>query len=118
MRSEKRRDPRFDVEQKLWCEGQDNMEARNMSRSGMFIMTDQPREVGEEITISFDGDDGGTIEVKAEVMRKVNAKPGDKAGLGLRIVGFGQGEDAYDRFVQKQLEEQGLDGDGGSKKSG
>jgi len=114
MSSEKRRDPRFDVEQKLWCEGQNNMEARNMSRSGMFIMTDQPREVGEEITISFDGDDG-TIEVKAEVMRKVDAKPGDKAGLGLRIVGFGQGEDAYDRFVKKQLQEQGI-GDGVSKK--
>jgi hypothetical protein len=109
MSSEKRRDPRFDIAQKLWCEGQ-NMETRNMSRSGMFIMTDSPREVGEEITISFDGDEG-TIEVKAEVMRKVDAqKPGEQAGLGLRIVGFGQGEDAYENFVKRQLEAQGLDG--------
>jgi hypothetical protein len=107
MSSDKRRDPRFESAQKLWCEGQPRMAARNMSKSGMFIVSEQPHEVGEQLKVAFE-DEGGTIEVKMEVMWRGDAAPGEQTGLGLRIIGFEQGEDAYDRFVKRQLDEQGL----------
>lgn len=48
---EKRRDPRFKSDQKLWCEGQDlNSEAvaRDMSRGGMAKRVEKPSEIGTE----------------------------------------------------------------------
>ena len=113
MSNNKRRDPRFESLQKLWCEGQAEArtaEARNMSKSGMFIVSDQPHAVGEQIKVAFE-EEGGKIELKMEVMWRGEAAQGEQTGLGLRIVGFDQGEDAYDRFVKRQLSEQGLDGD-------
>lgn len=112
MSSDKRRDPRFEHVQELWNEGQARMgEARNMSRSGMFIVSDQPREVGEQIKVAFE-DAEGAIELKMEVMWcEDGKKDGEQTGLGLRIVGFDKGEDAYERFVQRQLTARGLDQD-------
>jgi hypothetical protein len=115
MSREKRRDPRFESDQRLWCEGQQGRaaEARNMSRSGMFIVTDQPHQVGEQMKVAFEGEDG-TIEVKAEVMWRGDSKEGEQAKLGLRIVGFDQGADAYEKFVKRNLAAQGIDEDGSS----
>lgn len=112
MSREKRRDPRFESLQKLWREGQaaPAAEARNMSRSGMFIVTAEPVQVGDEMKISFEGDEG-TIEVKAEVMWRGPAEGTSEAGLGLRIVGFDQGADAYEKFVTRNLEAQGIEDD-------
>ena len=48
---EKRRDPRFKSDQKLWCKGQDhNSEAvtHNMSSGGIAITVEKPSEVGTE----------------------------------------------------------------------
>jgi hypothetical protein len=113
MTSNKRRDPRFESNKKLWLEGQgDGVQARNMSRSGMFVMAEQPREVGEQIKVAFEGEEGATIEVNMEVMWCGAPAEGGQAGMGLRIVGFDKGEDVYDRFVKEQLEEQGIDGSG------
>jgi len=111
MSSNKRRDPRFESNKKLWFEGQGAQgQARNMSRSGMFIMAEQPREVGEQIKVAFEGEEGAAIEVKMEVMWCGAPAEGGQAGMGLRIVGFDKGEDVYDRFVKEQLVEQGIDG--------
>jgi Tfp pilus assembly protein PilZ len=112
MSRDKRRDPRFESLQKLWCEGQPkpSAEARNMSRSGMFIVTTEPAQVGDEMKISFEGDEG-TIEVKAEVMWRGDAATGEQVGVGLRIVGFDAGADAYEKFVKSSLEAQGIDDD-------
>src|SRR5437879_5182158 len=108
MSSDKRRDPRFESGQELWCEGQKRMaQARNMSKSGMFIVSEEPIEVGEELQVAFE-DEEGKIELKMEVMWKGEAAQGEQTGLGLRIVGFGQGKDAYDAFVKRQLKAQGL----------
>jgi hypothetical protein len=112
MTSNKRRDPRFESNKKLWFEGQERAEARNMSRSGMFIMAEQPREVGEQIKVAFEGEEGATVEVNMEVMWCGTPAEGGQAGMGLRIVGFDKGEDVYDRFVRDQLKEQGITGDG------
>jgi hypothetical protein len=111
MSSDKRRDPRFEANKKLWCEGQaDFGEAKNMSRSGMFVVAEEPLAVGEQIKVSFEQEDGA-IELNMEVMW--SGKPGDggKAGMGLRIVGFDKGQDVYDKFVREQLEQQGLSED-------
>jgi hypothetical protein len=120
MTSNKRRDPRFESNKKLWFEGQaDRVEARNMSRSGMFIMAEQPREVGEQLKVAFEGEEGATIEVNMEVMWCGAPAEGGQAGMGLRIVGFDKGEDVYDKFVREQLKAQGIDesdGGGGEKK--
>jgi PilZ domain len=106
----KRRAPRFESDKKLWFEGQGAPgQARNMSRSGMFIMAEQLRGVGEQIKVAFEGDEGATIEVNMEVMW-CGAPAGGQAGMGLRILGFDKGEDVYDRFVKNQLEEQGIAG--------
>ena len=95
--------------QPLWCEGQgDAAQARNISRSGMFIVAEQPREVGELFTVAFEGDEGA-IEVKMEVMWSGERKEDGQAGMGLRIVAFDKGEDAYERFVSRHLGSQGVE---------
>lgn len=104
MSDDKRRDPRVPSNQQLWCEGQlQRAQARNVSRSGMLINVQEPREIGEQFKVKFDGD-SGTIEVNMEVMWRDEPATGELTGIGVRIVGFEKGEDAYERFVQKQLE--------------
>jgi hypothetical protein len=111
MSSDKRRDPRFEANKKLWCEGQaDFGEAKNMSRSGMFVVAEEPLAVGEQIKVAFENDDGA-VELKMEVMWSGKPSDGGKAGMGLRIVGFDKGQDVYDKFVREQLKEQGLSED-------
>ena len=103
MSDDKRRDPRFDAQQKLWCEGQgERVEARNISRSGMFVLAEQPREVGEQFKVAFE-DEEGAIELNMEVVWSGKPAEGGQAAMGLRIVGFGRGEDAYERFVERNL---------------
>lgn len=106
MSDDKRRAPRFDAKQKLWCEGQgERAEARNISRSGMFVLSEQPREVGEQFKVAFE-DEAGAIELNMEVMWRGESGEGGQAAMGLRIVGFDRGEDAYERFVERNLDAQ------------
>jgi Tfp pilus assembly protein PilZ len=116
--SDKRRDPRFESTQGLWCEGQARMaQARNMSKSGMFIVTEEARQVGEELTVAFE-DEEGTIAVKMEVMWCGETEQGEqKTGLGLRIVGFDKGKEAYDKLVKRQLKALGLEDEEPDEKS-
>jgi hypothetical protein len=117
MTTNKRRDPRFESNKKLWFEGQgERAEARNMSRSGMFIMTEEQREVGEQIKVAFEGEEGATVEVNMEVIWRGAPAEDGQAGMGLKIVGFDKGEDVYDRFVNEQLKEQGIDESGEGEK--
>ena len=108
MSSDKRRDPRFEASKKLWCEGQTDFgEAKNMSRSGMFVVAEEPLAVGEQIKVSFENADGA-VELNMEVMWCGQPTDGGQAGMGLRIVGFDKGQDVYDKFVREQLRQQGL----------
>jgi len=103
MSREQRRDPRFESNQDLWCEGQPRLQARNISRSGMFVVANDGAELGSTIKVSFmDGDQ----EIAANVEVMWRGQPGDagKTGLGLKIVGFDKGEEAYERFVERHLE--------------
>ena len=102
---EKRRSPRYRSKQSLWCEGQDEgLETRNISASGMFVVTDEAPEVGSQLKVSFD-EEGGHIELNMEVMwsGEQDGEEG-KQGVGLRIVGFDEGADAYERFVARLAE--------------
>jgi hypothetical protein len=72
----------------------------------MCITAEEPREIGDQFKIKFDGDEG-TIEVNMEVMWADEPTTGVSAGMGLRIVGFDKGEDAYERFVKRHEEAQG-----------
>jgi hypothetical protein len=104
MSDDKRRDPRVPSTQQVWCEGQgQRARALNVSRSGMLITAEAPRDVGEQFKVTFDGDDGA-IEVKMEVMWRDEPATGELTGMGLRIVGFDKGEDAYERFVKRQMD--------------
>ena len=109
MSDDKRRDPRFDAKQKLWCEGQGERagaEARNISRSGMFVLAEEAREVGEQFKVAFE-DEEGAIELNMEVVWSGKPAEGGQAAMGLRIVGFDRGKDAYERFVERNLDAQG-----------
>lgn len=105
MSDDQRRAPRIDAKHQLWCEGQgDRAVTRNISKSGMFIMTEQPREVGEQFKVSFE-DEAGSIELNMEVMWRGEPAESGETGLGLKIVGFNKGEGAYERFVERHLEQ-------------
>lgn len=107
MSDDQRRAPRFDAKRQLWCEGQSdkNAETRNISKSGMFIVAEQPREVGEQFKVSFE-DEEGAIELNMEVMWRGEAAESGQTGMGLKIVGFTKGEGAYERFVARHLDSQ------------
>ena len=74
-------------------------EMRDISKSGMFIVSDEEQEVGDLLSVSF-RDGGYDIEVKAEVMW--SSPPAEDAKqLGIKILGFGKGEDAYRKMVDR-----------------
>jgi hypothetical protein len=107
---EKRRDPRFKSDQKLWCEGQDleaEAVARDMSRGGMAIMTDKASEIGSQVKVSFVTPEEGKMSVNMEVVWHNRKPEGGPAAMGLRVVSFDKGQDAFDRFVARHLDEPG-----------
>ena len=69
----------------------------------MFVVTSDAADVGSTIKVSFKD---GEQEIAAHMEVMWRGQPGDagKTGLGLRIVGFDKGEDAYKRFVESHLE--------------
>lgn len=103
----RRHDERAETRRMLWCEGQQGreVETRNVSRGGMFIVADEPPAVGERLTISFRDDEGDDVEVDMEVMWSGRTVESRRPGVGVRITGFKKGEEAYDRFVSRHLDE-------------
>ena len=105
---EKRRDPRFKSDQKLWCEGQDVKEeavARDMSRGGMAITAEKASEIGSQINVSFVTPEEGKVSVNMEVVWHNQKPEGGPVAMGLRVVNFEKGQDAFDRFVARHLDE-------------
>jgi hypothetical protein len=70
--ADKRRDPRVDTHQTVWVEGQQmrvEAEARNMSRSGMFVVTrNSLPPPGSTLDVKFDDPLEGQVQVTMEVM--------------------------------------------------
>jgi uncharacterized protein (TIGR02266 family) len=92
-----RRSPRVLLHRRVWCEGQDvtlYVRALNASAEGMFIRTPKPLEEGGSVRISFDTEVGQVV-AEARVVWSRPAADGTQPGMGVEIVRFEQGADAY-----------------------
>jgi hypothetical protein len=60
----------------------------NISRSGVFIKSDEPLPIGTRVTLKFTVimDDLETIEGVGEVVRTIQKAPGVQAGMGVVFV--------------------------------
>ena len=104
MSEDHRRHPRIPTQQPVWVEGQDvrvSAEARNMSKGGMFVVSEGDGEapaIGTTLQIKFEDPHEGQVEVQMEVVWR-NAD-GAAPGLGLRALG-NQGMAAFERVVSR-----------------
>lgn len=107
MSEEQRRDRRIVTRQKLWCEGQDTTtaaETRDVSKNGMFIVSEDAPEVGSQLKVTFNDAEGeGEATLKLEVMWRGQKDADNKTGIGVRIVGFEKGRDVYERFISRHV---------------
>lgn len=105
---EKRREQRFKSQQKVWCEGQDvklAAQASDISMGGMALETGEPAEVGSTMKVSFAVPDGSDVAVNMEVVWRKEKPEGKRVAMGLRVVDFEKGKEAFDRFVASHLDE-------------
>jgi hypothetical protein len=102
--ADKRREPRVDTNQSIWVEGQEHRveaEARNMSKTGMFVVAPKSgAELGSTLEIKFEDPEEGQISVKMEVVWRDEKTT--TANLGLRAV-ESAGMAAFERVVTRYL---------------
>ena len=113
MSDEQRREKRIPTRQQLWCEGQDapnQVETRDVSRNGMFIVAEHAPEVGSQLKVTLQDEDG-EVTLNMEVMWKGTKSEENKTGIGVRIVGFDKGRDVYERFINRHLRPSSAPGD-------
>lgn len=107
MSEEQRREKRIATRQRLWCEGQNtgvnDAETRDVSRNGMFIVAENAPDVGSQLKVTLQDQDG-EVTLNMEVMwRGTKADADNKTGIGVKIVGFDKGRDLYERFINRHL---------------
>jgi hypothetical protein len=99
-----RRDERIATAQRVWVEGQDvriSAEAKNMSKGGMFVVTDQrPESLGSQVEITFDDPLEGRVTLSMEVVWKRDDN--EQGQLGLRTMDRDR-EGAFQRVVDRYL---------------
>jgi uncharacterized protein (TIGR02266 family) len=82
----------------------------NLSRGGMFIVTDQPREVGSILHIQFVTRDGSRIiRGRGRIVRSVEQGEGDdrRTGQAIEFLDFDEEDMRFvDALVQRTLDEQ------------
>jgi hypothetical protein len=102
--ADKRRDPRVDTQQSVWVEGQEmrvEAEARNMSRTGMFVVTRASlAPPAGTLDITFDDPHEGPVQIKMEVMWRADESIGSRLGLKLAE---GSDAEAFERVVSRLL---------------
>jgi hypothetical protein len=106
--NEKRREKRFTTKQKVWCEGQqsgESAESRDISRSGMAVVTGKAAEVGSHMKVTFAVPGGENVAVNMEVVWRQKPTEGKRIAMGLRVIDFDKGKEAFDRFVSSHLGE-------------
>jgi hypothetical protein len=103
--SDKRRDPRVHTQQSVWVEGQEvrvEAEARNMSRSGMFVVTRESlAPPGGKLDITFEDPHEGPVQISMEVVWRADESLGSRLGLRLSDA---SDADAFERVVARYLE--------------
>lgn len=105
MGDEQRREKRIATRQRLWCEGQDapaGAETRDVSRNGMFIVSENAPEIGSQLKVTLQ-DDGAEVTLNMEVVWRGTKTEDNKTGVGVRILGFDKGRDIYERFITRHL---------------
>jgi len=114
MSEEQRREKRIATRQRLWCEGQEapaSAETRDVSHNGMFIVAENAPDVGSQLKVTLQDQDG-EVTVNMEVMwRGTKTDEGNRTGIGVRIVGFDKGRDLYERFINRHLRPSGRPAD-------
>jgi hypothetical protein len=102
--ADKRRQTRVDTQQSVWVEGQEvrvEAEARNMSRSGMFVVTRTSlAPPNGTLDITFNDPHEGPVQITMEVMWRADESAGSK--LGLRLA-EGSDADTFERVVARYL---------------
>jgi hypothetical protein len=101
---ESRSHPRAPLRLRVWCEGDRTtlyVQAVNASMGGMFIKTANP-EVGAYRVSFTDLEDGQVVANVETVWIRADPSKGDM-GMGVRIVDFERGADAYHRFIERHL---------------
>ncbi|MBI5599925.1 MAG: PilZ domain-containing protein [Deltaproteobacteria bacterium] len=80
--------------------------ARNLSRSGMFISSVNPRQRGEEFEVSFKlPDDGTLVRCRCRVAwkREYDSKTKLEPGMGLEFIGLDPGiMERIDEWVRRK----------------
>ncbi|HEX7481447.1 MAG TPA: PilZ domain-containing protein, partial [Polyangiales bacterium] len=76
------------------------------SHSGMFIVAEHAPEVGARFNVNFDNEEG-EVSLKLEVMWRGPKSADNQTGVGVRIVGFDKGREAYERFVNRHMKDSG-----------
>jgi len=82
---------------------------RNICARGMFVETREPMNLGEEVRVTFAGEDGTEMTCVAEVRYQVALSYGRKDGLegksrgvGLRIMAYETKEDSPLMLVDRE----------------
>lgn len=77
------------------------VQALNASEGGLFVRTANPPPAGAQFRVSFPDLEEEEVVATVEVMWSRRAA-GDRQqpGMGVRIVEFEQGRDAFERFVR------------------
>jgi hypothetical protein len=104
MSVDNRRDRRVDTAQPVWVEGQEvrfEADARNMSRTGMFVVSrDSLPPLGAKLNVKFDDPHEGEVGVTMEVVWRADETLHSK--LGLRVADA-RGMEAFERVVTRLL---------------
>jgi hypothetical protein len=102
--SEVRRHRRVEFDRRAWCEHHSltlYLPVSNVSLGGMFLQTTTPFETGDRLKVSFEAAGRATEgRIVAQVEIVWAHRAGRGSGVGCRVLGFLQGEDAYLRMVQ------------------
>ena len=78
-------------------------ESRNMSSSGMFVVSDHAHDVGAQLQVSFVDPDAGEVSLQMEVMWKDSPTAGTPTKMGLRVISLGHSAQAFEHFVNRHL---------------
>jgi len=104
---EQRNAARFDTRQPLWFEGQDRRmaaESRNMSSTGMFVVSEHAHDIGSQVQVSFADPDAGDVSLQMEVVWKDTPAEGTPTKMGLRVISLGNSAAAFEQFVNRHLQ--------------
>lgn len=104
MTDERRRHPRYATRMRVWCEGAATtlyVPITNVCDGGLFVRTVSPLPAGEHVRLVLRPDDHEEIVAQGEVAWCRPRGEEGVSGMGVRLLTFEAGEDAYRRMIQR-----------------